>query len=465
MYGLRLEKSPHASQYRQLYEQLRDRIVSGSIPPSTRLCSTRQLSTDLKVSRAIVLDVVEQLSIEGYLETRHGSGTFVSPDVALRINSKPRTRVQLEKIGEPADKANVLSLMAGQPDVSLFPRRAWSRCMRGAIEYADESDLCYGDPSGYPPLRKALTEYLYRTKGIRTSPDLILITSGAAHAIDLLAKYKLGGRVVLEDPLVPFIHEVYRLHGFDTVFAKVDAEGIDPESFSWQGVDFAVVSPSHQFPLGGTLPAHRRVKLLRGAARSNALLVEDDYDGEFRFECRPIAPLQTLAPERVVYVGSFSKILSPALRLGFMVLPPDLVKPMRELKVRYSTHVETFNQMALARFIDEGSLDRHIRRMRRIYNARNQTIQDLVPEIFGSEAELSGHCTSMHLLMRLPGHRFAPSFASRAEEFGLRVEPVSFYCMNSRQHRDKLILGYGQIDRSRLKEALLALRNATKVGS
>jgi GntR family transcriptional regulator/MocR family aminotransferase len=492
MYGIIIRHGQGVSQYRQLYEQLREKIINGGIPVAAKLASSRRLSREFGISRAIVLEVMEQLKIEGYLETRHGSGTYITPGLhheaglggkqgsgipqppaqegAGRVDGgglRPAADRALESSQEtngvfPSPATARFNFISGLPDFNLFPRRAWSMAYRRAIEYADEHAFSYGSPQGVLELRKELAGFLFRGKGIRTGPENIFVTTGAAQGIALMAavmRTKDGPDIVIaEDPVISFVPDIFSDFSYTIRYAEVDEEGIIPQSISSENARLVFVSPSHQFPLGGTLSAARRIHLLHKVPQKDCYILEDDYDGEFRYGSNPIAPLQVIAPERVVYIGTFSKNLAPALRLGYMVVPEELVGPLKDLKSRGDRWTEGLGQSAMARFIGDGHLERHILRMRKVYAKRNRIILDLLRRAFGNDLRISGASTGLHMVLRFTEMVFTERTTTDLLDKGLYIEPVAAYCMKSEAHRDKLILGYGRIKEEQLAAAVRILK-------
>jgi GntR family transcriptional regulator/MocR family aminotransferase len=460
MYGIIIKKNRSMSQYRQLYEQLRDKIIRREIPASTKLASTRTLAQELRLSRTVVLEVIDQLKVEGYVETRHGSGTYTASGLYYTAGIDVKPQAPPPGIQRQKHKSDAVNFLPGTPDLRLFPRRAWNRVYIKSVEYAHDKDLSYGPPEGSSRLREAVAGFLFRCKGIRAHTDNIFITSGVAQGISLLAELtsRVRGRVVLEDPLVSFVYDIFSAYDCRIDFADVDREGIVPDSFSARDAALIYVSPSHQFPLGGTLSAGRRMKLLDKAAAAGCLLIEDDYDGEFRYGSRPIAPLQVLAAQKVVYMGTFSKNMAPSLRLGYMVVPDDLVEPLQELKLRVDRLSNGLCQLTLARFISEGLLERHIAKMRKVYRKKQETLKVLLKDAFGDAVEISGQTTGLHLVLRFPGYLFREDALYKLKQKGLRIEPVSAYCIKTKAHHDKLVLGYGQVREQDIARGIRVLK-------
>lgn len=455
MYGITIDLQSGVSQYRQLYSQIRDKIVQGVISDSTKISSTRDLASSLNISRTIILEVIDQLKVEGYLETKKGSGTYVVPLKTYKEGYKLDQKV----IEIRSDKSKNISLLAGFPELSKFPKRSWNKCYLQGVEYASVNELGYPNPIGNIKLREVLQSYLFKTKGIKAEVDQIIITTGSSQALALMAQLKRKIKVVLEDPIATFVPNIFRGYNCNIDYCKVDNKGLIPKSIPDKKVDLIYVSPSHQFPLGGTLPASRRMDLLNIATKNDSFIVEDDYDGEYRYSQRPIAPLQTLGPGRVIYLGTFSKILSPALRLGYMVIPKSLIEDITKLKRRWDNLTETFNQLAMARFIEEGYLERHIRKMSKLYKNRKIQVEEVIKSLFGEKCKIIGNTTGLHLIMELEGIIFDKDFYYKLKDRGLSIKSVNDYSENTKLHNNKVVIGYGHNDVETIRKGLLILKD------
>lgn len=387
--------------HRQLYHAIRAAIVSGRLPAGSRLPSTRALATETGVSRVTVSAAFDQLRAEGYVEARTGSGTYVReglPDDALHTRrspppARPHTAPHAATPApgaRPAGPAGTAAFRIGLPALDLFPVGLWARIAarrwRGVAGEEAERLLGYGYPLGYEPLRKAIAGYVTLSRGAQCEARQVIVTSGAQQALDLIARVLLkpGEAAWLEDPGYFGARETLRTAGADIVPVPVDADGLDAaagEALN-AAARLAYVSPSYQFPLGVTMTMQRRLALLDWAGRAGAWIVEDDYDGEFRYVGRPLASLQGLdaersagrLPGRVLYVGTFSKTLFPSLRLGYVIVPEALVDAFAAAKAAADRHTATVEQAVLADFIEEGHYTRHIRRMRLVYASRQETL-------------------------------------------------------------------------------------------
>ncbi|WP_225822551.1 PLP-dependent aminotransferase family protein [Streptomyces naphthomycinicus] len=412
---LHLELSGPGGRRAALIRALRDAVRGGRLAPGTRLPPYRSLAADLGVARNTVADAYAELVAEGWLTARQGSGTRVAAGVlpvssGRRGNAGPprhavRTPVQapLRAQGPRHD------LRQGSPDASAFPRAAWTASYRRAVQEAPSEAFGPGDPAGRRELRETLTEYLARARGVRTEPDRIVICSGFAHALRLLfgrgTREGPGGGGVLRGPLgveafgLGFHRELLAAAGVRTVPLPLDEDGARVEGLGRERA--VLLTPAHQFPTGGPLHPERRAAVIDWARARGAVVLEDDYDGEFRYDRRPVGALQGLDPDRVIYIGSVSKSLSPALRLGWMVLPQRYVEPVLTAKGEREAWASVLDQLALADFIAGGSYDRHVRRMRQAYRRRRDRLVAALAE-HAPHIEVTGIAAGLHAVLRLP---------------------------------------------------------------
>ncbi|MFC4590229.1 MocR-like pyridoxine biosynthesis transcription factor PdxR [Sphaerisporangium corydalis] len=395
---LHLELSGPGSRRTVLTRALREAVRAGRLAPGTRLPPYRSLAADLGLARNTVADAYAELVAEGWLTARQGSAT--------RVAQRPRTqrpvRVPAKAPAGPSDPEH--NLRQGQPDAASFPRATWLASARRALNTAPNEAFGPGDPRGRPELRRALADYLARVRGVRTDPDHIVVCSGFAHALRLL----FGGRV-LRGPLavesygLAFHRSILTAASVRTHPLTVDEHGArTAELPTARGVSTVLLTPAHQFPSGGPLRPERRASVIDWARTGNGLILEDDYDGEFRYDRQPVGAVQGLDPDRVLYIGSVSKSLSPAVRLGWMVLPGHLVDEVLRAKGEREAWAGVLDQLTLADLIDTGSYDRHIRRMRQRYRRRRDqlvtTLAERAPHI-----TLTGIAAGLHAVLRLPG--------------------------------------------------------------
>jgi GntR family transcriptional regulator / MocR family aminotransferase len=382
----------------QLEDQLRDAIRRGALRAGTMLPSTRALAAELAVSRGVVVEAYAQLAAEGFLVARPGAATRVA-EVAWHERPAPAV---IERV-PPSVR---FDLGVESADLSAFPRRAWSAVLREVIRDVPDAALGYGDRCGAPALRAVLASYLGRARGVAAAPEHVVVTTGMTQAIAVLARaLRRTGvtAIAVEDPGFPVHRMVLAREGLTLVPVPVDDGGMVVEALDRHPeVGAALVTPSHQMPLAMALAPERRAALVAWAAAREGWVLEDDYDGEYRFDRDPVGALQGLAPDHVVYLGSASKTLAPALRLGWMVVPPDLYEAVGDAKALADSGSPQLDQLALARFVERGELDRHLRRMRGRYRARRDALLKALAEHLPRLA-VEGIPAGLYVSVRLPG--------------------------------------------------------------
>ncbi|MEU0032918.1 PLP-dependent aminotransferase family protein [Streptomyces sp. NPDC006333] len=439
---LHLEPDVAAGRRAGLERALRDAVREGRLAPGTRLPATRRLATELGVSRGTAKAAYDQLVAEGYLTARQGSGT----EVALL----PATSLEAPE-GAARARAPRLDLRPGSPDVGSFPAAAWLRALRRAVATAPSSAYGYGDPRGRIELRTALSGYLGRARGVIAPPERIVITSGYVQGLALLTRVLGGGVVAMEDPGLPFHRDVVRRGGGTVVPLPVDEQGARAEELADGGARAAVVTPAHQYPTGVTLHPRRRRALTDWARAHGALIVEDDYDGEFRYDRQPVGALQGMAPGHVAYLGTASKTLGPALRLGWMVLPPHLVDAVTDAKLHSDHHTEVIGQLALAEMITGHAYDRHVRACRLRYRRRRDQLLDRL----GASRSVRGIAAGLHALVEVADEA---ETVARAQALGLAVGRLGDHWHTPGVDRPQgLVVGYGTPRERAYPEALEVL--------
>ncbi|MHC3388978.1 MocR-like pyridoxine biosynthesis transcription factor PdxR [Streptomyces lavendulocolor] len=436
--------APPRRRGRTLQAALREAVRSGRLAAGTRLPSSRELAADLGVSRGLVTEAYEQLTAEGYLRSDRGSGTWVG-DAVRRAAPAARDLA-------PGTAGARVDFRPGTPDLSLFPRTAWGAAHKAALSRLPHRALGYPDPRGLPELRTALAALLARRRGVVADPERVVVCSGVSQAMTLLA-FVLGARGLdalgVEDPGSPEPAALFASAGLRTVPLPLDAEGLEPAALAASGLRAVVTTPAHQFPSGIGYSARRRAGLLDWARTVDGYLVEDDYDGDFRYDRAPVGALQGLDPERVVYTGSVSKSLAPGLRLGWMLVPESLAAEVVERKRTMDLGNPSLDQAALAHFVTSGGYDRHLRRCRRAYRERRDAlIAALAEHLPGTE--VSGIAAGLHVIARVPGRhaRGAPEavFVERAAAAGVALRPLGEYTSARRDDGDvRLVLGYAHL--------------------
>ncbi|MFD9461535.1 PLP-dependent aminotransferase family protein [Streptomyces sp. NPDC060027] len=400
---LHLELSGPGGRRAALTRALREAVRGGRLVPGTRLPPYRSLAADLGVARNTVADAYAELVAEGWLTARQGSGTRVAAGVTpphgrQRAGAASGAPARVPKKA-PRARGPRHDLRQGTPDASSFPRAAWLASARRALQQAPNEAFGPGDPAGRAELREALAEYLARARGVRTEPGRIVICSGFAHALRLLFPQVLRGPLAVESYGLGFHRQLLADASVRTVPLPLDEDGALVGELGRERA--VLLTPAHQFPTGGPLHAERRAAVVDWARARGGVILEDDYDGEFRYDRKPVGALQGLDPERVIHIGSVSKSLSPALRLGWMVLPERFVDPVLETKGEREAWASALDQLTLADFIGSGSYDRHVRRMRQRYRGRRDrlvaTLAARAPHV-----EVTGIAAGLHAVLRLP---------------------------------------------------------------
>jgi GntR family transcriptional regulator/MocR family aminotransferase len=448
---LLLDRQPGETLRVSLERALRDAIVGGALRPGVRMPSSRVLATQLGVSRGVVTEAYGRLEAQGFLVSR----TKAVPVVADVARPAPPAE-QLE--AEP--KPPRFDFIPTTPDVTLFPSRRWAAAVLEAVRTAPVASFDYGDPRGERELREVLADQLGQTRGVVADPSRILVVQGVAQGIDLLGRVLAeqgARRVVVEDPSLDSQPRRLRGHGLEVVGQRVDADGLVVDGLRGDAV---VVTPAHQFPTGAVLSGGRRRALLDWAIRRRGFVIEDDYDAEFRYDREPVRALQGLYPERVAYLGTTSKSLAPALRLGWLVVPAELADDAVRVKHLLDVCSPPVAQLALARFIRSGEYGRQVRRVRTVYRRRRDRLLAALDRRLSGFA-VEGVAAGIHVVLRLPPGLDDRAVASEAERDGVRVIPLSTYQF-ARTEQGGLVLGYGRIHEDALEGAVSALARAVR---
>jgi GntR family transcriptional regulator/MocR family aminotransferase len=441
---LNLDRSDGEPLHAQIERQLREAIREGRLAPGTRVPATRELAGSLGVSRGVAVEAYAQLTAEGYLATRRGAGTVVA-GVARPTAPPPPS---------PLPRALPEDLHPGMPDVASFPRAAWLRSLRAVMRAVPDSDLGYADPAGAPELRMTLARYLGRARGVAAGAERVLVCSGLTQGVALVlrALHRRGARrLAVEDPGF-MVHRGVAAHcGFELVPVPVDGDGLRTDALASLAADAVLVTPAHQMPMAGVLGPSRRAELLAWAEAHDAFVIEDDYDAEYRYDREPVGALQGLAAERVVYAGGASKLLAPALRLGWLVLPEALVDGVRAEKLLDDIATPTLDQLALADFIERGELDRHLRRMRPRYRARRDALVGALARAL-PDWQVSGIAAGLHVVALMPLGMDERAFLASAASRGMRLHGLSWFCVSPGP--PGLVLGYGSSSEPALRRAV-----------
>jgi GntR family transcriptional regulator/MocR family aminotransferase len=455
---LPIDRASGVPLHRQIYEGLRRAILDGLLRAGQRVPSTRDLAVGLEVSRFPVLAAYEQLLHEGYLEGRPGSGTYVRaalPDDALRavpVRADAARRAASRPAREtppprPRDEGGLRPFRVSLPALDQFPHATWSRLVARHARRLSPAHMAYGDPAGIGPLRAAIAEHLRTARAVRCEAGQVLIVSGSQAALRLCATVLLGpGDVVaMEEPGYPGARAALGTSGAEIAAVPVDDEGLDLAALRALGprVRAACVTPSHQYPLGVSMSAARRLELLEWAESRGAWLLEDDYDSEYRYVSRPLGALQGMGmPGRVVYVGTFSKVLFPAVRVGYLVVPPALWDAFVAAREALDIFSPTLYQLVLADFLAEGHFARHLRRMRAVYLRRRQALLDGLARHCGGVLSVHNADAGLHVATLLPDGMEDGEVVRRMAERGLSAIALST-CYAGDERRSGLLLGFG----------------------
>ena len=479
-----LDEKSDAPFYHQIYETIRRSILSGGLPSGRQLPASRLLAKQLGVSRMTIVNAYEQLLAEGYLEGRMGAGTFVSahlPEEFLQTSGfkrlehqeKPLTRkVILSAYGSKlAQNSKIIlrhhgatALVPFQHGVAAldeFPFGVWAKIAQKWQKRPPAPVLSYGDAVGFQPLRETVAAHLAAARGVRCTPEQIIITNGTQQALDLISRIFLSESedVCLEDPGYIGARDIFAATGARIVPVPIDDEGFDVQTARRRSpkARLIYVTPSHQFPLGVTMSLVRRLSLLEWARERDAFIIEDDYNSEYRYSGRPLPSLQGLDRDgHVIYIGTFSKTIFPALRLGYLVAPTDLVEVFAAARTLADLHSPVIEQAILAEFISEKHFARHIRRMRGMYEERQRTLVEEARKNLGGLLEVAPAKAGMHLIGWLPSGVSDGEVSRLAAEAGLNLAPVSAYCINQKL-RGGLLLGFTAYGEKHIRQGIKKL--------
>jgi len=457
MLGIVLDRQSEQPLKRQLYIGFREQMLSGKLKAGTPLPSTRELAQALNISRNTACEAYAMLLAEGYLYCRRGAATVVAENLCVQ-----------ERVIAPREKAAVqapitANFQTGRPDISLFPKAQWLRAMRSGLTELPAGQYGYTGPQGLKTLRDEIAAFLHRGRGLCVSADDIFITAGATHAIHMAAGIvQADGRALLaEDPCHTGMLKTFLQSGCSVIPIAADSMGLITEILP-NGTNACCLyaTPSHQFPLGGILPAARRTALIAYVREKNMFVIEDDYDSEFRYKGEPIAPLYMLDPHRVIYIGTFSKTLFPALRIGFAVVPRSLQRLWMRLRTYSDVQNPPFEQAALAQLLRERTLDKHIQKMRRVYGLRRDVLLKALQVSFQDKCIPVGDAAGLHMAIRFPGMRFDTAFHKHCLALGVFVTPAEYHSIQKGRYLDTLLLGFGHLTPEEIERGIPLLEKA-----
>lgn len=469
----------HASTplYQQIYESFRSRILRSELRPGELVPSSRSLARELRISRLPVLNAYAQLLAEGFFESKVGAGTFIAKALPGRSNPNAAVRppntahgprrisrhaAALPEYDRPAWAGSLGPFQVGQPELDKFPIEMWLKLTARYSRRMKLKALQYGDPMGHLELREAIAAYVRTSRGVRCEAQQIMVVSGSQQALDLTTRVLLdvGSPAWVEEPGYWLVHHVLKAAGCCAVPVPVDGEGLDVAA----GIQLnrrarvAFVAPSHQYPLGVTMSARRRLQLLEWAERTGAWIVEDDYDSEYRYDSMPVASLQGLDDNgRVIYIGTFSKVMFPSLRLGYLIIPPDLVERFAAVRQAMDLCPPHMMQAIMADFLREGHFARHIRRMRPIYAERRHVLVTALHRELGDSIRIMGSDAGMHVAVFLAGKRNDRKIAAEAAEQSLWMSALSVLYVGSTS-RQGLVLGFGNAKSVQIEPAVRHLK-------
>lgn len=436
----------------RLYGALSRAILEGRFAGGDPIPSSRALAAQLGISRNTVNSVMARLEAEGFIVVKPSSGAYAAPGARASKPKRSRPR-ESDYVGFRAKRNDIVDFKSGLPDGRFFPVARWASAVSAALKESPPSAFGYGEPEGRPELREAIAAYLNRYRAAECSPENVLVTAGTTQAIGIIGSILVAAGkpdAIVEDPLTSDIKAILARAGARVLPVPVGEDGLDVRNFPARARPALVyATPSHQYPTGASMPIRNRLELIEYARASGAFAVEDDYDSEFRFDGPPLPSLQGLAPEAVIYVGTFSKTLCPALRCGYLILPKRLIKAARQAKWLSDLHNPVLDQLALARFIREGGYASHVNRMKRVYRARRERLVEALSreaEMRGLEHSILGSPAGLHLVARFPGLRFGPRELASIEAGGSKAYPVAPHSLARGAWEDGLILGYGSLD-------------------
>jgi GntR family transcriptional regulator/MocR family aminotransferase len=451
---LALDRSERRGLRAQLEGELRRAVQDGRVTAGTLLPPSRALARDLGIARSVVVEAYGHLVADGYLDARQGSGTRVR-EVA---------RAGARRVSVDVQPGPTARLVGGLPDPACFPRSEWQREYRAALATLPDAALGYPGPLGALALREALSSYTGRVRGVVTTPERMLITAGFTQALVLLCRaLKARGvkAMAVEDPCFGFHREAISVAGLQPVAIPVDEHGIDVQRLAEHDVGAVLVAPAHSYPSGAVLSAERRHALVAWAGEHDGLVIEDDYDAEFRYDRTAVGALQGLAPEHVVYAGCASKTLTPALRLGWIAAPAALVGELVHEKVFDDMGTALLEQLALARFIDAGGFSRHLRRVRPIYRARRDAAVSALARLL-PDTVATGVTAGLHIYVQLPRWCDERRLVDTARERGVFVEGAAWHWADPESAPPALVLGYGTASERGIQRGLEILGSIYK---
>jgi GntR family transcriptional regulator / MocR family aminotransferase len=466
MLWLPIDRTSEIPLIKQVYNQIRSLILRGAMKSGDKLPSTRDLASNLNVSRNVILEAYDLLIAEGYIISSLGSGTYIADGVFLE---QPKTKLQAQSrvtFNPDIEQFDLVNFQSGIPDLELLPRKKWSQLEQQICLDSPPKIFGYDSPEGRIELREALCCYLKKSRGVECQLDQIIVTSGAVQGLSILSRALLSPErsYIIEDPIHREIRNIFAVNSSNIYPISVDEYGLKTELLPKNlNPVLVMLTPSHQYPLGVILPVQRRIELIQYARSNGCYIIEDDYDSEFRYEGPPISSLQGLDPNWVIYIGSFSKILFPALRLGYMVVPTVLIEQCRVLKHLQDNHTPILAQLSLARFIEEGYLEKHITKMKKIYRHKRDVLITNLRDAFHEHIIISGQSTGLHLIAEFEGIIFTEEMIALIKKTGVIVHPVEEHAFIKGFHLNKIIIGYSHLSHQEIEKGVTRLKKAINI--
>ncbi|AUM94538.1 MULTISPECIES: MocR-like pyridoxine biosynthesis transcription factor PdxR [Clostridium] len=464
---LYIDRGSNIPIYQQIYEQMKRDIISGNLPVESRVISTRVLASELHVGRNSVENAYDQLRLEGYITSIPGSGYIVNKLEFDLIQESPKEQRQSKLLTEHLavlpDKIKY-SFQYGELDETNFPKKLWRTYVANVLdEPLAHSMHSYEDGKGDPQLRQQIKQYLYHSRGVQCETEQIILCSGTQSALETIIRIFSGKKTVaMEEPCYDGARAVFQSNGFKILPVPVREDGIDLEKLSSQSIPIVYLSPSHQFPTGAVMPIHNRMKVLNLARQRDMMIIEDDYDSEFRYKGRPIPSLQSIDQAgRVIYVGTFSKALSPGLRISYLVLPTWILAAYQEKYRGYQCTIPLIEQKVLLHFMQDGHWEKHIRKVCLSQKRKHDTLIAAIHQIIGDRVRVYGHHAGLHILLEFVDGQQEDTLVQKAMRYGVQVRPVSpFWLGKGRYSGNAVVLGYGKIKEKDIVPAVELLNKA-----
>jgi len=455
--AIHLHKDSNEPVYMQLYHYFKTEILAGKIEAGTKLPSIRYLASVLHISKNTVIDAYQQLWTEGYVESKEKSGYTV-----VRLPSYEYTATQKKMVHKERSEKDInysLDFHYGDIDETTFPINAWKKTIKAVMEDNQYNWMMYGNKQGELILREALVGYLYRSRGIQTTADHLVITAGTEHLIRLVLSImdKKSLCIGMEEPGYDGVRNVFKEMGLPISSIPVVEEiGHDLSELLNSSCNLTYLTPSHQFPIGRIMPISKRIELLKWAERTNGFILEDDYDSEFRFQGSPIPSMKAIDQhDRVIYMGTFSKAFLPSLRISYMILPNALLEKWKEQRITDSQSSSPLLQQALARFIQTGDFERHIKRMRKVYERKYTILIQSIKQYMGDAVEVISEKAGLHILIRVPLNK-EERFLAKAEKIGIKIYATKSYYAEKKDCYP-LLLGFGGLEEKEIEEGIQRL--------